>query len=64
MSKKFKINKEKCLGCGTCTQTCPNSTKIGDDMKAIILDNEKIERCGGAKICPFGAIEEIEEEDK
>jgi ferredoxin len=64
MSKKFKINKERCIGCGTCVQLCPGSTKLGDDMKAIVIDHEKLEQCGGAKICPFGAIEEIKEEEK
>jgi len=61
MSKKFKINKERCIGCGTCVQACPGSTKLGDDMKAIVIDHEKLEQCEGAKVCPFGAIEEVED---
>jgi ferredoxin len=62
MVKKFKINKNRCIGCGTCVQTCDNATKIGDDMKAEIISQEKLEECGGAKVCPFGAIEEVEED--
>ena len=66
MAKKFRVNKQKCIGCGACVQTCPGATKIGDDMKATVIDNEKLEECDGVKICPFGAIEEIvgDEEDK
>jgi len=61
MAKKFKINKERCIGCGTCVQSCPEATKLGDDMKAEIISQDKLEQCGGAKICPFGAIEEVKE---
>lgn len=64
MSKKFKINKERCIGCGACVQSCPGSTKLGDDMKAIVIDHEKLEECGGAKTCPFGAIEESKEKEE
>jgi len=64
MSKKFKINKERCIGCGTCVQACPGSTKLGDDMKAIVIDHEKLEKCDGAKVCPFGAIEEVEDKEE
>jgi len=58
----FKVNKEKCLGCGTCVQSCPGGAKLGNDGKAEIVDQEKIKECGGEKVCPFGAIEEVEEE--
>ena len=58
MSKKYKVNKEKCIGCGTCVQVCPGATKLGDDMKAEVIDCEKLRECDGVKICPFGAIEE------
>ncbi|MBU3964522.1 4Fe-4S binding protein [Patescibacteria group bacterium] len=60
MAKKFKINKDRCIGCGTCVQSCDKATELGDDMKAKIIDQEKLEECGGAKVCPFGAIEEME----
>ncbi len=58
--KKFKVNKERCIGCATCVQACPGSTKMEDDSKAVIIDNEKLAKCGGTKVCPFGAIEEDE----
>ena len=64
MAKKFRVNKQRCIGCGTCVQVCPGATKIGEDMKASVIDNKKLEECGGAKICPFGAIEEIVEDEE
>ena len=60
MSKKFKVNKEKCIGCGTCVQVSDGATQIADDGKAEIIDQEKLEQHGGVEACPFGAIE-IEE---
>lgn len=54
---KYKINKEKCIGCGSCTVTCPGATEIDQDAKAKIINQEKLEECGGENACPFGAIE-------
>lgn len=53
---KFKVDKEKCVGCGTCVQLSDGGTKLGSDMKAEVVDNGKIERAGGENICPFRAI--------
>ena len=61
---KYKINKEKCTGCQVCLQNCPEAIKIGEDGKAEIADQKKLEGCGGEEICPFGAIEKISEEER
>ena len=61
MPQKFKVNKEKCLGCGVCTTNCPGATELGEDGKAKIVDQEKLEKCGGKEVCPYGAIEEVKE---
>jgi len=58
---KFKVNKSKCVGCGACLSACPGATKIGEDGKAEIIDQDKLKECG-KEICPLGAIEEIKEE--
>jgi len=58
---KYKINKEKCVGCQVCFQACPEAVKIGDDGKAEIINQEKLEKCGGKKVCPFEVIEKTEE---
>jgi len=61
---KYKINKEKCLGCQACLQNCPGATKIDEDGKVEIIDQKKLEECGGEEVCPLGAIEKISEEEK
>jgi hypothetical protein len=36
---------------------------MGADGKAEVVDQEKLERCGGEGVCPFGAIEKIGEKE-
>ena len=57
----FKIDKEKCVGCGACVGTCPQALKMGTDGKVEIIDQEKLEQCGGESACPFEAIKKAEE---
>lgn len=59
---KYKINKEKCIGCGVCVATCEGGFELGEDGKSKVIDQEKAEKCGGETICPYGAIEKVEEE--
>jgi len=59
MPKRFKVNKEKCLGCGICMVTCPGATELKEDGKAMVIDQEKLRKCGGEDVCPYGAIEKI-----
>ena len=56
----FKVNKEKCIGCGICVANCPKAIEMGQDDKAKIVDQKKMEECGGENVCPIGAIEEKE----
>lgn len=55
----YKINKQKCTACKLCIQKCPGATRIGKDGKVEIIDQRKLEECGGESLCPFGAIEKI-----
>ena len=58
MAKKlWRVNKEKCLGCQVFIVNCPGATKMGKDGKAEIVNQEKLEQCGGENVCPLGAIE-------
>jgi len=56
----FRVNKEKCVGCQSCLRTCPGATKIAEDGKAEVVDQKKLEECGGENVCPLGAIEKKE----
>ncbi len=56
----YKVNKQKCRGCGICAGNCPGGIRLGSDGKAEIVDQEKIEQCGGTNVCQFGAIEKID----
>jgi len=55
----YKVNKEKCIGCGLCLAECPGATELKEDGKAEVQDQEKMEKCG-KDICPYGAIEKTE----
>lgn len=56
---RYKINKEKCIGCGLCVSNCPEGIEIGEDGKAKVIDQEKVEKCGGENLCPYEAIEKV-----
>lgn len=67
--KEYKIIKDKCIGCGSCSLTCPEGTEMDTDGKAIVISSAKLEECGGVDVCPYGAIEidngkEIDEEEE
>ncbi|MDP2930170.1 MAG: ferredoxin [bacterium] len=53
------IDKEKCIGCGTCVALCPKAFEMDEDGKAKAkkLTNEKIDCIQEAvDNCPTGAI--------
>lgn len=61
MPAKFRVNKEKCISCGVCISVCPEGADWDEDGKSHIVDSEEMEKCGGETVCPYGAIEEVEE---
>lgn len=57
-NKTYKVNKERCIGCGSCTLSCPEGTEMETDGKAVVINSTKVAECGGVDLCPYGAIEE------
>lgn len=55
---KLVIDVDKCEGCESCVQVCPDYIQMGDDGKAHVIGED----CGGcdceeaAGICPVEAI--------
>ena len=56
---EYKVNKDKCIGCGVCVATCTGAYELEGDGKSHVIDQEKADKCGGETICPYGAIEKI-----
>ena len=68
-SMEVKVDKQKCIGCGTCVAIAPKSFKLDDDGKAEVTDpagvtegdliagdpEAKVKEA--AESCPVGAIQ-------
>jgi ferredoxin len=57
-----KVSKEKCIGCGLCSNLCPEVFELGEDGKAKVKDNTDLEQnkeCikEAKESCPVNAIE-------
>ena len=55
----IKIDKEKCIGCGACTILAPDIFELGEDNKARVKADAKIDEelaKQAAESCPVGAI--------
>lgn len=53
---KVKIDKKKCIGCGTCASICPQGFELGEDKKARIKDKNAYCLKTAAEACPVHAI--------
>jgi ferredoxin len=57
--KKPVINFEECIGCGSCSEICPEVFEVSDDAKAYVTGEDKCGTCDcqeAADICPTEAI--------
>jgi len=64
---KVKVDKNICIGCGTCVVIAPKSFKLGDDGKAEIVEpqedsKEKIKEAVDS--CPVSAIKSTDQDEK
>jgi len=61
----LKIDKDKCIGCGTCVSLYPDLFEMGADGKAQIIDSKKdIDESKVETIvasCPMAAIKKSSE---
>ena len=54
----YKIDKSKCVGCGTCKATCPMGAISADADGKYVIDPKICVSCGAcASVCPMTAIE-------
>jgi ferredoxin len=40
----YKVNKEKCIGCGYCVSVCPEVFELGEDGKSKIKKDADFEK--------------------
>ncbi|MEM2713838.1 MAG: ferredoxin [Candidatus Pacearchaeota archaeon] len=64
---RVKVDREKCIGCGSCVSTCPSNFYFkegkADVKKEVISESEYDCNLEASELCPVGAIsvEEIKE---
>ncbi len=53
----LKLDVNKCIGCGMCSEVCPHAVFKIEARKAVILDADLCMECGAcAENCPVQAI--------
>lgn len=56
---KVRIDEEACIGCGVCTDSCPQVFELKDD-KAVVIEGANCDEAGccqeAADSCPTEAI--------
>jgi NAD-dependent dihydropyrimidine dehydrogenase PreA subunit len=53
-----KIDEQSCIGCGACTDACPQQILYLDAGVCKVSEQEKCQRCKDCEsVCPMDAIE-------
>lgn len=53
----YSINKDKCVGCGSCKKKCPAEAIKGKKKEAHKIDKDKCIRCGKCfSVCKHKAV--------
>jgi len=64
----FKVNKDKCIGCGACVGTCNEVFDFDDDglatVKAQPTEENTEKSIEALEGCPTNAIEKVEEKEE
>lgn len=51
------VDRDECVGCGTCTEECPEEAITMDDEEIAVVDTKKCTECGTCvEACPSEAI--------
>ena len=64
---KFKVDEEKCIGCGACAAICDDVFEINDEGFAVAKDDEitdedvKENAISALEGCPTDAISEVKD---
>ncbi|MFO7807678.1 MAG: ferredoxin [Candidatus Moraniibacteriota bacterium] len=56
---KIKVDKDKCIGCGRCTEICPEIFKLNKNRKVEVISQDEDMKCAkkASDECPMEAIE-------
>jgi len=52
----IKVDQETCIGCGRCTEVCPDVFKLNSDGKSGVIGDNKECAMSAADQCPVEAI--------
>lgn len=64
---KIDIDKDLCIGCGTCVSIAPKSFKLTDNGKAEVIEpqeDDKTKIKEAIDSCPVSAIKSIDQDGK
>jgi len=51
------VDRDECVGCGTCVEECPEEAISMDDQEIAVVDANKCTECGSCvEACPSEAI--------